>query len=186
MRLVHLAQQILASHLQPGNVVVDATVGNGHDTAFLAQCVGEQGRVFGFDIQSTALEKTLQRLQQQCPQVPVQLFQAGHEQMVQHIPQSYHGQVKAVVFNLGYLPGANHAVITQAQTTRLALEQSVKLLSREGIISIMVYPGHPGGAEETNEVSQWVQTLPSDLWSCQEHCPEQRNNPPCWIFVERI
>ena len=39
----YLAQDALARHIRPGDTVVDATMGNGHDTCFLAELVGESG-----------------------------------------------------------------------------------------------------------------------------------------------
>ncbi|MBC7032591.1 SAM-dependent methyltransferase, partial [Salmonella enterica subsp. enterica serovar Enteritidis] len=44
--------------VNPGDHVIDATVGNGHDTVYLAKLVGTTGHVDGFDIQSAAIEAT--------------------------------------------------------------------------------------------------------------------------------
>lgn len=49
--LTRLAHDLVAPHLPVGGLAVDATVGNGHDLAFLARMVGEGGGVIGFDIQ---------------------------------------------------------------------------------------------------------------------------------------
>ena len=46
----------------PGETVVDATAGNGNDTQFLAELVGENGHVLAFDIQQAALDSTAERL----------------------------------------------------------------------------------------------------------------------------
>jgi len=48
--------------VKEGDTVVDATCGNGNDTAFLASLVGENGRVFGFDIQDKAIANTTKKL----------------------------------------------------------------------------------------------------------------------------
>lgn len=45
----------LAQHLGPGMFAVDATAGNGHDTAFLCGLVGPTGRVLAMDIQPAAV-----------------------------------------------------------------------------------------------------------------------------------
>ncbi len=47
----------------PGDIVIDATAGNGNDTLFLAGLVGETGRVYSFDIQARAIEKTRKKLE---------------------------------------------------------------------------------------------------------------------------
>ena len=40
------SHQLLKEVLQPGDLAVDATMGNGHDTLFLAQLVGRTGHVY--------------------------------------------------------------------------------------------------------------------------------------------
>lgn len=42
---------VCAQVLRPGDVAVDATAGNGHDTLFLAQAVGPSGTVYAIDVQ---------------------------------------------------------------------------------------------------------------------------------------
>ena len=53
--LLDLHKYFILSHLKPGDCAVDYTMGNGHDTEFLSKTVGENGRVFAFDIQPSAL-----------------------------------------------------------------------------------------------------------------------------------
>ena len=45
-----------------GAFVIDATVGNGYDTVYLAGKVGETGREYGFDVQMEAIGATRARL----------------------------------------------------------------------------------------------------------------------------
>ena len=47
----YLAAACLRQVVQPGDTVIDATMGNGHDTAMLAELVGESGHVIAFDVQ---------------------------------------------------------------------------------------------------------------------------------------
>ena len=51
LSLTEQAHNIIRKHLKVGGIAIDATVGNGHDTLFLAKQVETQGLVFGFDIQ---------------------------------------------------------------------------------------------------------------------------------------
>ena len=46
LRPLEMAHQFLAEVITKEDVVVDATMGNGHDTAFLAQ---RAGQVYAFD-----------------------------------------------------------------------------------------------------------------------------------------
>ena len=118
------AQLMLKDRLRAGDVVVDATMGNGHDTLFLTQCVAPGGRVFAFDVQETALIETRKRV----PEDMTTLIHAGHETMRTHVPQELHGQISAVMFNLGYLPGTDKALITRTETTMIAVSEALELL----------------------------------------------------------
>lgn len=157
-RITQQAHEKLAQVIQLGDRVIDATVGNGHDTLFLAERVGPTGRVAGFDIQEEALHGTGLRLEDADCRGPADLLQVGHEKMAE-VLADWHGTVRAVVFNLGYLPGGDHAVITKTDTTLLALNAAVELTAPQGVISVMLYHGHPGGADEMKAVLQWSETL---------------------------
>ena len=55
--ILEFSHRLLKTAAQEGDTVIDATVGNGHDTIILAHLVGDQGKVFGFDIQEQAIVK---------------------------------------------------------------------------------------------------------------------------------
>lgn len=57
-RVLPFARSLLQTAVKEGDYAVDATLGNGHDTCFLAEIVGDNGKVFGFDIQKEAIEMT--------------------------------------------------------------------------------------------------------------------------------
>ncbi len=156
------AQQLIKKNLSPGDYAIDATVGNGHDTVFLAQQLTPSGQVFGFDIQQQAIDKTRSRLVEHNLETLVTLFQSSHALMAEHIPSNLHGHIKAVMFNLGYLPGSDKSIITHSDTTLAALEAAIALLAENGLITVMVYPGHAGGDTEARAINQWL-SLQSSL-----------------------
>lgn len=166
--LAERAHQAIAHRLSAGDVAIDATVGNGHDTLFLANCVGDKGLVYGFDVQAQAITSTRQRLTQHGVLERVQLFQTSHQQMKALLPPGLHGRIKAVMFNLGYLPGADKSVITETATTLPALELACQLLMGQGVMTVMAYPGHAGGDDESQQVSAWSQTLEPALFTVEQ------------------
>ena len=123
----YLAADVLARALRPGDRAVDATMGNGHDTAFLCELVGESGHVYAFDVQQDAVANTRERLSQSGLLGRASLFCLGHERMAEQVA----GPVSAVVFNLGWLPGGDHSVTTRWETTKAAVESALELLSPE-------------------------------------------------------
>lgn len=165
--LPETAHRIIREYLQCGDTAIDATVGNGRDTAFLAETVGATGQVYGLDIQAQALRTTRQRLQQLGLDAWVRLFEANHAEMARHIPSPLHGGIKAVMFNLGYLPGADKTLITQTQSTLQAIAGACRLLSSPGIITVMAYPGHAGGDEESRCLAVWLERLDAAQFSVE-------------------
>ena len=63
-RVLSFARTLLQTAVKEGDYAVDATLGNGHDTCFLAEIVGDNGKVFGFDIQKEAIESSTTRLKE--------------------------------------------------------------------------------------------------------------------------
>ncbi len=151
-RATALAHDSIREHLKLGDVVVDATLGNGHDALFLAKLVGETGRVIGFDVQEAAIRASRDRLTEAGVIDRIHLVHAGHETMAEHLESP----VAAVMFNLGYLPGADHELITRHETTLKALGATLESLEQGGLITCVCYPGHPGGLEEAEAVMNWA------------------------------
>ena len=160
--LTGVAQQALSGKVHAGDLAIDATVGNGHDLLFLAQQVGAQGQVVGFDVQAAALQKARARIAEARLADKVSLRLCGHEHMVAALPADWPGQVAAVMFNLGYLPGESAGLLSFTQDQAeldariLALSQALFVLRAGGLISLLAYRGHPGGAAEVAAVDAWL------------------------------
>ena len=138
------ARRYVAEALTPGSVAVDATMGNGHDTLFLAGAVGPTGRVYSFDIQPAALHNTTVLLAEAGLMAKVDLLLADHSKMDRYIATS----VDAVMFNLGYLPGSDRELVTTPASTSTALTTALKLLAPGGRVSVVAYPDHTTGRAE--------------------------------------
>ena len=156
-----LAQLLLREIIGAGDLVVDATAGNGHDTVFLAECAGAGGRVLAFDVQAAAIAAARARVTAAGLAPRVDFFQESHAMMDRRAAP---GAVAAVMFNLGYLPGEDHRVMTTSAATLAGLECAAGLLKTGGGLTVVCYPGHPGGAEEAAAVEQWFATLATRRW----------------------
>jgi hypothetical protein len=152
---VPLSHFLLQPIIKLGDCVIDATCGNGNDTLLLAELVGESGLVWTFDIQADAITKTISKLAGLGYGDRVRTIHAGHETMDQHVDRP----VKAIIFNLGYLPGGDRNKITKPETTCSALKTSADLLIPGGVVLITIYPGHIGGADERVAVETWASEL---------------------------
>ncbi|MCZ8512605.1 methyltransferase domain-containing protein [Paenibacillus filicis] len=187
LSILSTAHKLIEERLQPGETAVDATAGNGVDTAFLARLAGPSGTVHAFDIQAEALEQTSGRLaKERLGDRDVRLHLRSHDEMLEAVPAEQHGSVAAVMFNLGYLPGQDHATVTRPDTTIAALDAAARLLRKGGIITIVLYTGHPGGQAEAEAVERWAAELPQRLYqSLQVRFVNQKNSPPYLIAVEK-
>ena len=105
---VRLAQDFLAAHLVRPRLLIDATCGNGGDTAFLCRLAGEEGRVLAFDIQPAALASTRARLAREgIPEGRCRLILDSHAHLPAYVQP---GAADGIMFNFGWLPGADHTV----------------------------------------------------------------------------
>ncbi|MFZ9869677.1 MAG: class I SAM-dependent methyltransferase [Candidatus Kapaibacteriota bacterium] len=156
---------LLQHIVQPGDVVVDATVGNGYDTSVLAELVGPTGTVYGFDIQAEAIASTRARLSDLSNRV--EMFHAGHEELITYLPSSVHGSIRAVTFNLGYLPGGDKSCTTTTATTCAAVTQAMQILAPGGTITVVCYP-HPEGQAEYRALLEMLRTVPQDNFVCSD------------------
>ena len=177
-RPLEMAHDFLAQVITQEDIVVDATMGNGHDTLFLAKLAKQ---VYAFDIQKQALEKTSQRLQE-AGLTNAELILQGHETVDQFVRE-----VKAAIFNLGYLPSADKSIITQPQTTLDALDKLCHMLVKGGRIAIMIYYGHEGGDIERDAVMDFVSHLPQQEYTAAIYRTlNQINNPPFLVMIEKL
>ncbi len=176
------AAELIGPALFPGARAVDATMGNGKDTLWLCGLVGETGRVYAFDVQAEAVARTRELLEREGVVDRATLFCRGHE----HMAEVVDGPVDAVMFNLGWLPGAEHGVTTRVETTLQAADAALTLLKPEGLLTICVYPGHDEGTRELNALTAWAASIdPRRYDALMKHYMNQPNDPPVLIAVKR-
>lgn len=155
LNAVEYSHLLLKENIAAGEIVVDATAGNGHDSKYLAELVGDNGQVYAFDIQQKAVTQTKDLLAANKILNRVKIILDSHANLNQYISE----KVAAVIFNLGYLPGGNKEIITKSKSTISALKQSLELIKENGIIILVIYSGHPGGKKEKAAILDFVATL---------------------------
>lgn len=177
------ARALIMPALHSGGVAVDATMGNGGDTQALCEMVGENGRVYAFDVQESAVQSTRERLEKTGLSGRCKLIHAGHETMKQHVPE----KADAIVFNLGWLPGAAHGVTTRTATTLAAVHQALELLNDDGVMTICIYPGHEEGARERDALIEWARRVDSRKFDVLiKAYMNQPNDPPLMLAVHKL
>lgn len=177
-------RRMMREHVKEGDFCIDATMGNGNDTEYLCGLTGVSGRVLAFDIQQEALHQTKGRLEQTYTYCNYTLVLDSHSCMDCYAqPES----AACIVFNLGYLPGGDHQIATKADSTIQALEQGLKILKKNGLMSICIYSGGDSGFEEKDAVLQWLQQLdPKKYLVLVTQYYNRPNHPPIPAMVIRL
>lgn len=180
--VIKINQTVLSAITKNVKVAIDATAGNGHDSEFIVKNFPGLEILHCCDIQRLAIEKTKQRLEPKVSGVSIFYHQKSHHLLFQEINTDW----DLVMFNLGYLPGTSHDIMTNSSTTICALNEAKRRLSRLGIISVITYPGTATGAQEHGMVYEWAKLLPQSQWDvCLTEMINQVNNPPCLFLFEK-
>ena len=178
-----LAMTMVEKYVKKGDIVVDATAGNGNDTLALANLVGETGKVYAFDIQEEAIEKTRNLLAESSRFYNVMLICDSHEKIADYIEEK--GQVSAALFNLGYLPSGDKSISTTAKSSIKAIDESLRILKKGGMVSIVMYPGTEIGKTERDAVLSYAQNLPHNEYHvCYSSFPNQPETSPEILLIE--
>ncbi len=168
----------------PGfGLCIDATVGNGSDTEFLSRMAGEEGKVVGFDIQQQAIDHTAKRLRGSgCPD-NTELILDSHEKLEDYVQE----EADVVVFNFGYLPGGDHGCATRAETSIPAIEAGLRILKKDGLMSLCIYSGGDSGFEEREAILSFLKILDPKRYLVITHEYFNRpNDPPLPVTIHRL
>lgn len=170
--------------VKPGDLCIDATMGNGHDTLYLSRLVGSQGKVLSFDIQPAALAATRRRLQEENAPSNVSLILDSHSHMEQYTAPD---TVSCIVFNFGYLPSGDHSIATKPETSIPAIQQGLRLLKKNGLMTLCIYSGGDSGFYERDQLLAYLKTLDSRKYLVILSSYYNRpNHPPIPVLIRKL
>lgn len=171
-----IVDEVLANDFK-GKIAVDATLGKGNDTEKLLKTVGENGKVYAFDIQDDAIDFCQEKFKDVNN---LEIFKTSHEYI--DILESY----DLVIYNLGYLPGSDKKIRTNAMSTVISLSKATKDINPCGILIIVSYMGHEGSEEERTGVERFLKSLDQKLFKVEKReFFNEINNPPIVYLVEK-
>lgn len=183
--IIKYSHHLLENSLSEGDIAIDATCGNGHDTLFLSDIVGEKGKVLAFDIQNQAIQATKDILKENNVENTEVIFD-NHALVANHLTANSVDKVGGAIFNLGYLPGSDKEIVTNPASTLLAFDTILGFLKPKGIIVLVVYYAHIGGIEEKESILKHVIHLDQKIYNVlQYRFINQKNNSPFIIAVQR-
>ncbi len=180
---LEIAKAVIAEKVREGDLCIDATAGNGNDTAFLAELAGDTGLVIAFDIQQQAVENTLALLREKGLDKRTEVHLESHEYMDRYAEA---GTVSCITFNFGWLPGGDHTVHTETRSSISAVKKALTLIKPGGLISMILYYGRDTGFEEKNALLEFVKTVDSGEFTViTAEFSNRPNCPPIPIFILR-
>lgn len=154
---VSLTHAFLRQSLAPGGFYIDATCGNGGDTEFLCRLAGSAGRVLALDVQQQAVEATGARLAAAGLDKIGRVMRADHADLAGLAARA---SADCVMFNFGYLPGADHSLFTTPKSSLPALRAALEVLKPGGVLAACLYSGGPNGNGEKQAVQTFFSSLP--------------------------
>ena len=179
--VVNISHIILKSYIKKANLLIDMTAGNGHDTLFMARHMPDTAQLIVVDIQAAAIASTRKLLSANKIDVqPIRFITDSHERLA--IPP----MTDVIMFNLGYLPAADHHIHTRAATTIAALQNCLAALSSGGIVTIAAYPGTEAGWQENTALSQYAKELPQQKFHVSRWEPlNEVHDPPILYILQK-
>lgn len=184
LQITQWCARFIREQVQPGDLCIDATMGNGNDTLLLSQLCGENGQVLAFDIQEMALKNTKERLEKAGAPRNYTLYLDSHESLNSYAKAD---SVSCIVFNFGYLPGGDHTKATRSSSSISAMEQSLTLLKKGGLLSLCIYSGGDSGFEERDAILEWLKNLDSKKYLViRSEYYNRPNNPPMPVLVIKL
>lgn len=181
INLLEVEKNFLLPHIKKGGVAADFTMGNGHDTLWLSQAIGADGRLYAFDIQPQALENTRALLRSEGASENYTLILDSHSNAEHYITE----KICAGMFNLGFLPGGDKTLTTKRETTLAAIRAAVSLLDDDGALLIAVYPGHEEGRIEGELIEKELATYDRRQICASKFKIVNSPTSPFFFLVER-
>lgn len=183
-QITEWCHHFIREHVKEGDICIDATAGNGNDTLLLCQLVGDEGKVVAFDIQPEAIAHTKDRLEKAEVSHRAELYLKSHVCMCEHVEKE---SVSCIVFNFGYLPGGDHNLATQKETSVQAIQEGLSLLKKGGMMSLCIYSGGDSGFEERDAILKMVKELDGKQFLVIVSSYYNRpNNPPIPVMIIKL
>ena len=183
-QITEWCHHFIKEHVRRGDCCIDATCGNGNDTKLLCELVGSDGQVFAFDIQEEAVSATRRRLDEAGLSGRVQVIQDSHVHMGEYAQD---GSVSCIVFNFGYLPGGDHNIATEKESSVAAIREGLRLLRKGGMMSLCVYSGGDTGFEERDAILGELKSLDGkEYLVIVSDYYNRKNNPPLPVLVIKL
>ena len=178
--LLALEKSLIAPHIKKGGVCADFTMGNGHDTLWLSRAIGEDGKVYAFDIQEDALKSTARLLESEGAN-NCTLILDSHSNCDNYIKTP----ICAGLFNLGFLPGGDKSITTMTETSLVAIKKAIDLLDSDGGLLVAVYPGHAEGTKEGEFIERELSQYDRRKICCSKFKIVNSPTSPFFFLIEK-
>lgn len=172
-----LAKEIIRSQ-KDIKIAVDMTAGNGYDSLFILDEL-EPEKLYAFDIQAIARDNTVDLIGDRDN---FKFILDSHANIDKYIKE----KIDLAIYNLGYLPKADKSITTNSDSTISSLKKVLDLLKVNGKVIITVYPGHPEGSQEAEDLGAFLSNLDQRKFVVLKmEYSNQINNPPFIYYLTK-
>ena len=183
VKVVSLIDIFVSKYIAKGDIVVDGTMGNGIDTLSLAKHVGQNGKVYSFDIQEEAIENTRALFNNENQNTDnIKFILDTHENLDSYIKE----EIKVAVFNLGFLPRSTSKITTEHKSSLVAINKALDKLVKNGLVAITLYQGHEEGKIEKEYIYNEIVKLDYKKYHVVEmNMMNQIKEPPSIVLITK-
>lgn len=176
-----LIEFILKNYIKNDMIIADMTLGNGYDTYNILNNLKGIGYLYSFDIQKLAIDKS-EEILKEVTYDNYKLIEDSHVNFDKYIDEN----IDLAIFNLGYLPGGDKNITTNAEEVLKCIEKLLDKLNKNGIVLLTLYPGHKNGADEKEYLENYFKKLNQKSFNVLKYdFINQKNNPPYVIMIEK-
>ena len=176
-KILEFSKKIIKNKIQNNDVCIDMTCGRGNDTHYLAPLCD---KVLSFDIQEEAI-KSAKELNSEYKNIIY--INDSHANVDKYVNE----KIGIVIYNLGYLPKGDHNITTHLEEVIISLDKVLKLLRKNGVIIITLYPGHEEGLRESVGLSNYLMKLNQKEYEVLKYeFVNQIHNPPYLYIIEKL
>lgn len=113
----------------------------------------------------------------------VDFILGSHDRVIETLPVS---NIDLMIGNLGYLPNADHQIMTKSTSTIKAISKGLAKLSVNGLCTIVAYPGTETGRKEAEDLEYYIASINQKEYHCSTWRPlNQANQPPILYIIRR-
>lgn len=176
--MVELSHDFLRPALHKQALCVDATLGNGQDTAWFLK--KHARHVWGFEIQQDVLDQTTAKI----ADPRLEGICLSHARMDEVLGDFQKEKIDAVIFNFGWCPRQDSGIETRPDSSLQAVQKAMSCLKVRGRMALVFYP-HESWEQEAQGIEDYLSGQDPHVFAIQKTVQFNARQAPFLICIEK-